>query len=115
MSANNNKDDAAVLAEAEQWAGWDTDAKTRAELEALIAAKDSAQLHARFDKRITFGTAGLRGRMEAGASRMNQLTVLQASQVGVICRGCRCLSLFLSLSLSLSAVTGALLRLALSS
>lgn len=31
--------------------------------------------------RIAFGTAGLRGRMEAGFSGMNDLTVIQASQV----------------------------------
>jgi phosphomannomutase len=30
--------------------------------------------------RIEFGTAGLRGRMEAGWSRMNDLIIIQASQ-----------------------------------
>jgi phosphoglucomutase len=30
--------------------------------------------------RIEFGTAGLRGKMEAGWARMNDLTVIQASQ-----------------------------------
>lgn len=38
------------------------------------------ELHKRLDSRITFGTAGLRGKMEAGFTRMNTLTVRQASQ-----------------------------------
>lgn len=38
------------------------------------------ELENRLSKRIEFGTAGLRARMEAGFSRMNDVTVLQASQ-----------------------------------
>ena len=53
---------------AQNWLNQDPDAETRAELTALLdAAKGGdkaaeAELHARFDGRLQFGTAGLRGR-----------------------------------------------------
>ncbi|KAH3903621.1 phosphoribomutase PRM15 SCDLUD_001266 [Saccharomycodes ludwigii] len=50
------------------------------EIQKLIDSGDFKELHDRMDKRIEFGTAGLRSRMEAGWNRMNKLTVLQASQ-----------------------------------
>ncbi|KAI4800375.1 hypothetical protein E4T44_11752, partial [Aureobasidium sp. EXF-8845] len=53
---------------------------TRSEIEELVAKNNTAELQLRLQKRIAFGTAGLRGRMEAGFSRMNSLTVIQASQ-----------------------------------
>ncbi|GAA5929729.1 phosphoribomutase PRM15 [Sporobolomyces koalae] len=52
---------------------------TRAEIEQLVAANDVVQLESRFAHRIAFGTAGLRGPMQAGISSMNDLTILQAS------------------------------------
>ncbi|TNY22254.1 phosphoglucomutase 1 [Rhodotorula diobovata] len=52
---------------------------TRAELESLVSSGDTAELSKRFSTRIAFGTAGLRGPMQAGTSSMNDLTVLQAS------------------------------------
>lgn len=45
-----------------------------------MAANDSASLRRLMHPRIAFGTAGLRGRMEAGFASMNTLTVTQASQ-----------------------------------
>ena len=74
-----------IVAQAEAWRAQDPDAETRAELDALIAgaqAGDSdavAELHARFDHRLEFGTAGLRGRIEAGPGRMNRVLVSQAA------------------------------------
>ncbi|PWY90993.1 phosphoglucomutase [Aspergillus heteromorphus CBS 117.55] len=56
------------------------DPTTRAEIEQLRDAGDHAELQLRLHKRIQFGTAGLRGRMAAGFSCMNALTVIQASQ-----------------------------------
>lgn len=53
---------------------------TRAEIKQLYANHDFDQLGQRLGSRIEFGTAGLRAAMEAGFSRMNDLTVLQASQ-----------------------------------
>lgn len=62
------------------WLRLDQDASTRAEIQKLVAENNTIELRLRLQKRIAFGTAGLRGRMEAGFSRMNSLTVIQASQ-----------------------------------
>ncbi|KAJ5769210.1 hypothetical protein N7520_003769 [Penicillium odoratum] len=62
------------------WLQWDQDPKTRAEIEHLRDANDLDALELCLRNRIEFGTAGLRGRMAAGFSCMNSLTVIQASQ-----------------------------------
>ena len=70
---------------AQAWHAQDPDPETRAELEHLIdraTAGDPAalaDLHDRFDTRLEFGTAGLRGRIEAGSNRMNRVLVAQAA------------------------------------
>jgi len=64
----------------DEWLRLDQDASTRLEIEKLVAENNTTELQLRLGKRIAFGTAGLRGRMEAGFSRMNSLTVIQASQ-----------------------------------
>jgi len=74
-----------VIDVARAWREQDPDEETRAELDHLIAdaETDSAQalheLHDRFDTRLEFGTAGLRGRIEAGSNRMNRVLVAQAA------------------------------------
>ncbi len=74
-----------VRAAALSWLAQDPDGTTRAELEDLIAradADDSAawdELHDRFDTRLAFGTAGLRGALGAGSNRMNRVLVGQAA------------------------------------
>ncbi len=71
-----------VLAAARAWIEQDPDAWTQAELEALIAAgtpASLAELHDRFDTRLAFGTAGLRGEIAAGPNRMNRVLVAQAA------------------------------------
>ena len=60
------------------WLAQDPDAATRAELEALIAAGGPA-LEERFASRLQFGTAGLRGELGAGPTRMNRVLVTQAA------------------------------------
>lgn len=81
---------AELLARAEAWLEQDPDEVTRAELADLIeqARTDSnsgqaqaaiAELHARFDTRLAFGTAGLRGELAAGPNRMNRVLVAQAA------------------------------------
>jgi len=65
---------------AQEWLRLDQDPETRNEIEQLIARNDTAELEKRLRKRIAFGTAGLRATMNAGFSRMNSLTVIQASQ-----------------------------------
>ncbi|MCU1415699.1 MAG: cpsG, partial [Microbacteriaceae bacterium] len=68
-----------VVAAATAWRDQDPDPETRAELDRLIAGNDLAELHDRFDTRLEFGTAGLRGRIEAGSNRMNRVLVSQAA------------------------------------
>ena len=90
---------AAVIATAKAWLVQDPDPETQAELLALIsagvdgsdgydggdtgtgdAAADAiADLHSRFDERLAFGTAGLRGEIAAGPNRMNRVLVSQAA------------------------------------
>ncbi|MEN9606630.1 MAG: hypothetical protein RL605_458 [Actinomycetota bacterium] len=69
----------ALLAAAQAWLAQDPDEATRAELAALIAARDEPALRDRFGSRIGFGTAGLRGELGAGPNRMNRVLVGQAA------------------------------------
>jgi phosphomannomutase len=60
----------------------DPSAETRAELAALLAKNDDAsakELKERFSGPLEFGTAGLRGVLGAGESRMNRAVVLRTS------------------------------------
>ncbi|WP_285037242.1 phospho-sugar mutase [Plantibacter sp. ME-Dv--P-095] len=74
-----------LLAIAEAWLAQDPDDETRAELAGLVERARVAdevavaELHDRFDSRLQFGTAGLRGRIEAGSNRMNRVLVSQAA------------------------------------
>jgi phosphomannomutase len=74
-----------VFTQAEAWLAQDPDAETRAELETLLRDAEGGSepalddLHSRFDTRLEFGTAGLRGRIEAGSARMNRVLVAQAA------------------------------------
>ncbi|MBF4578865.1 phospho-sugar mutase [Frigoribacterium sp. VKM Ac-2530] len=78
-------DEAALVAAARSWRDQDPDAETRDELDAVLAAVESgdaaavADLHDRFDSRLAFGTAGLRGALGAGSARMNRVLVAQAA------------------------------------
>lgn len=65
---------------AEQWLDIDVNKTTRNEIISLLADENWPELDARLSKRIVFGTAGLRAKMEAGFSRINDVTILQASQ-----------------------------------
>jgi phosphomannomutase len=74
-----------VIDLARAWCAQDPDDETRTELDRLIADAEAGsdisltQLHDRFDTRLEFGTAGLRGRIEAGSNRMNRVLVAQAA------------------------------------
>ncbi len=68
-----------LAAAVEAWLAADPDPETRAEITALVDAGDVATLTERFDGRIEFGTAGLRGPMAAGPTRMNRLVVRQSA------------------------------------
>lgn len=62
---------------------WDPNPKTRQAAEELVkksSPSDTKMLEDLFLKRLEFGTAGLRGAMGPGFNRMNDVTVMQASQ-----------------------------------
>ncbi|KJF94084.1 phosphoglucomutase [Photobacterium angustum] len=65
-----------------RWLERDPDPKTRNELEQLIKDNNQAELTDRFDGRLAFGTAGLRGVVGAGPNRMNRL-VIQETAAGL--------------------------------
>ncbi|MCJ1308620.1 Phosphoglucomutase-3 [Agyrium rufum] len=65
---------------AQEWLSLDRNEPTRKEIQDLLDSQDFTELEKRLGTRISFGTAGLRARMEAGFSRMNCLTVIQTSQ-----------------------------------
>lgn len=77
--------EAELLERAEAWRAQDPDRQTAQQLADLIErtangdAQATAELHARFDHRLAFGTAGLRGEMGAGPARMNRVLVSQAA------------------------------------
>ena len=69
---------------AEYWLQADPYTPTRQEVEKWLLYDDYASMRKYLCKRIDFGTAGLRGEMGAGYSRMNYVVVQQASQVVVL-------------------------------
>lgn len=62
-----------------EWIAHDPDPVTRAEITQLVDAGNEEELAARFAGPLQFGTAGLRGTVEGGQSRMNLATVSRAS------------------------------------
>ncbi|WP_244857717.1 phospho-sugar mutase [Agromyces archimandritae] len=80
-----DSDDERLIARAEAWIVEDPDPETRTELAGIVDAARTgdgpalAELHDRFDRRLAFGTAGLRGRIAAGPNRMNRVLVMQAA------------------------------------
>jgi phosphomannomutase len=68
-----------VSAVARAWLAEDPDPDTRAELQGLLDADDTAALSDRFGASLEFGTAGLRGAMGAGPNRMNRVVVIRAA------------------------------------
>ncbi|MGY1652651.1 phospho-sugar mutase [Geodermatophilus sp. SYSU D01119] len=68
-----------LLEQARAWAAADPHEGDRAEIEALVAAGDTAELERRFAGPLTFGTAGLRGPLRAGPAGMNAAVVTRAA------------------------------------
>lgn len=64
---------------AKQWADQDPDSETREALYALINTNNTDELEKRFSGRLQFGTAGLRGPLQAGPTGMNRVLVAQAA------------------------------------
>jgi phosphomannomutase len=71
-----------LKAKARRWIDGDPSEETRKELEALLARTDEkaeTDLRERFAGPLEFGTAGLRGVLGAGESRMNRAVVLRTT------------------------------------
>ncbi|MFO7549659.1 MAG: phospho-sugar mutase, partial [Acidimicrobiia bacterium] len=64
----------------EAWIAGDPDPATRSELEGLLAAGETGELADRMAGTLEFGTAGLRGRVEAGSNRMNRAVVIRTTR-----------------------------------
>ena len=75
----------ALRAQAESWLADDPDPAARAELTALLAGlpASAGELADRFAGPLTFGTAGLRGRLRAGPNGMN-LAVVSRAAAGLV-------------------------------
>ncbi len=68
-----------LIERAQRWIAQDPDPDTCRELAELIREQDSEALKERFSGPLQFGTAGLRGPLGAGPSRMNRVTVTRAT------------------------------------
>ena len=75
MGSSKNSD---LIAQAQEWIEHDPDLETRSELLELIKANNTEELDDRFSRRLTFGTAGIRGIQGGGPNRMNRLTLRKA-------------------------------------
>jgi phosphomannomutase len=68
-----------LLDQARAWMAADPDPMTKAEMEMLIESGDPQELADRLGSPLEFGTAGLRGAVGAGPSRMNMAVVVKAT------------------------------------
>jgi len=69
-----------LYASAAEWIAGDPDPITRAELQGIVDSRNLDELTERMGATLQFGTAGLRGRVEAGSNRMNRATVIRATR-----------------------------------
>ncbi|KAF5295359.1 hypothetical protein FQR65_LT01549 [Abscondita terminalis] len=63
-----------------EWLSWDKNEKTIAEIKLYVETENFNELTKILLERISFGTAGLRGKMAAGYTCMNDLVIVQTAQ-----------------------------------
>lgn len=63
-----------------EWLQWDKNENTLNEIKSLVKAQEWKILSGRLLQRLAFGTAGLRGVMQAGFNAMNDMVVIQSAQ-----------------------------------
>ncbi len=68
-----------TVARAREWIDADPDPKTKAELERIIQSGDRGELEDRMNGTLTFGTAGIRGVVEAGSNRLNRAAIIRTT------------------------------------
>jgi phosphomannomutase len=69
-----------LRAAARAWIEGDPDPETRAELAAILASGDEADLVERMATGLEFGTAGIRGPVGAGRNRMNRAVIIRTTR-----------------------------------
>lgn len=72
--------DSSLAGAVQQWLAIDVNPTTLNQINDLVYNEQWGVLSDLLSRRIIFGTAGLRAQMEAGFNRMNDVTVLQATQ-----------------------------------
>jgi len=68
-----------IIDRARSWIAQDPDPETRRELESMIDRGNVQALEERFAGSLQFGTAGLRGLLGAGPTRMNRVTIARTT------------------------------------
>ncbi|CDJ37525.1 phosphoglucomutase, putative [Eimeria tenella] len=76
----NRLSDSHLKAQARAWLATDRNPQTLAQAQQLLREAPEEELKEIFCKHLVFGTAGLRGLMGPGYSRLNDVTIQQASQ-----------------------------------
>lgn len=72
--------DAELDCKIKEWLEWDKNERTHEEIQHLVKEKNVSELRRLLCSRMAFGTAGLRAKMGAGNSQMNDLTIIQTTQ-----------------------------------
>ena len=72
--------DSALKELVDTWIKWDKNTATRTEVTNLVNTSEWDKLAKMMNKRLEFGTAGIRGRMGAGFGQMNDLVIIQVTQ-----------------------------------
>lgn len=75
MSGNPNLDE-----KIKEWLKWDKNEHSLESINQMLDAKHFDQLAKLLLHRLTFGTAGIRGRMQPGYAGMNDLVIIQTGQ-----------------------------------